>query len=145
MITVSRVANASRGELLCITYELFLEKVKLAMEKQGEEREIIAKKAIDIVQMLAGDLNFNYAISHDLFKVYVYVQGLLIQNKHTEKLEEAYKLMEKLYVSFEEISKNEKNSSPSIQNAEAIYAGMTYGRGNLNEISLETKKRGFEA
>ena len=145
MITVSNVVNAPKGQLLCITYELFLEKVQQAIEAKGEERNLIAKKAINIIQMLAGDLDFNYEISRDLFRIYVYVQGLLIQNKYTEKLEEAYRLMEKLYIGFKEAAKQEKNTAPSIQNAEVIYAGMTYGKGSLNEVSLENRRRGFEA
>lgn len=145
MITVSSVANASRGQLLCITYELLLERIELAKQKEGQARKIEAKKAIDIVQMLVGDLNFDIEISKELFRIYVYVQGLLIQSKHTEKLEEAYKLIEKLYVAFKEITKNETQNKPSIQNAEVIYAGMTYGKNDLNEISLGNSKRGFEA
>lgn len=145
MITVSSVANASRGQLLCITYELLLEKIELAKQKEGKARTVEAKKAIDIVQMLVGDLDFNIAISKELFRIYVYVQGLLVQSKYTEKLEEAYKLIEKLYVAFKEITKNEAQNKPSIQNAEVIYAGMTYGKNDLNEMSLGSNKRGFEA
>lgn len=150
MITVSNVVNATRGQLLCITYELLLEKIELARQKEGQERKVEAKKAIDIVQMLAGDLDFNVAISRDLFRIYVYVQGLLIQSKDLHKLEEAYRLIEKIYVGFKEAVKQEemqqgKAGTPSIQNAEVIYAGMTYGKGNLNEISLGSNNRGFEA
>lgn len=39
MITVSTIANASRGELLCITYEILLENIKAAEGNTGEERE----------------------------------------------------------------------------------------------------------
>ena len=53
--------------------------------------------------------------------------------------------MEKLYIGFKEAAKQEKNTAPSIQNAEVIYAGMTYGKGSLNEVSLENRRRGFEA
>lgn len=144
-ITVSRVANASRGELLCITYELLLERIKNAGQKEGEERKIESKKAIEIIQMLVADLDFNIEISKELFRIYVYVQGLLIQSKAREGFDEAYKLIEKLYVAFKEIAEKEEQSKPSIQNAEVIYAGMTYGKNNLNEISLGSNKRGFEA
>lgn len=148
MITVSNVVNATKGQLLCITYELLLEKIELAKQKEGQERKIESKKAIDIIQMLAGDLDFKVPISRDLFKIYVYVQGLLIQGKDLHKLEEAYNLIEKIYVGFKEAVKQEeieKTGTPSIQNAEVIYAGMTYGKGNLNEISLGNNNRGFEA
>ncbi|WP_054742739.1 flagellar protein FliS [Cellulosilyticum ruminicola] len=144
-ITVCSVVNASRGELLCITYELLLERIKSAGQKEGKERKIESKKAIEIIQMLVADLDFEIEISKELFKIYVYVQGLLIQSKTSEGFEEAYKLIEKLYTAFKEITEREEQSKPSMQNAEVIYAGMTYGRNNLNEISLESNRRGFEA
>lgn len=149
MITVSTVANATKGELLCITYELFLEKVKLAQQSTEEESEKAVQRAIDIIQMLAGDLDFNIEISKELFRVYVYVQGLLIQSKASRakamKLEEAYGLMEKIYLGFKEAVKKEEVGGPSIQNAEVIYAGMTYGKSSLNEISTQDTQRGFKA
>ena len=77
MITVSNVVNASKGELLCITYELFLEQIELA--KKSEEpagRKQAIQKAIKIIQMLVKDLNFEYELSKELFSLYVYVQGL---------------------------------------------------------------------
>lgn len=144
MITVSNVANASKGQLLCITYELLLEKIDSAKQKEGQARVAEAKKAIDIVQMLVGDLDFNVDIAKELFRIYVYVQGLLVNGKNTDKLEEAYKLIEKIYLGFKEACKNEEANRPSIQNAEMIYAGMTYGKGTLNEVSLENNRRGFE-
>ncbi len=149
MITVSSVANASRGQLLCITYELLLERIQSARQKEGQERKLEAKKAIDVLQMLVSDLDFNIEISKELFRIYVYVQGLLIQSKDSQKLEEAYKLIEKIYMGFKEAVEKEEVkkevSQPSIRNAEVIYAGMTYGKGSLNEISLESNNRGFEA
>lgn len=144
-ITVSSVANASKGELLCITYELLLERIKNAGQKEGNERKIESKKAVEIIQMLVADLDFSIEISKELFRIYVYVQGLLIQSKASEGFDEAYKLIEKLYSAFKEIAEKEEKSKPSMQNAEVIYAGMTYGKNNLNEISLGSNRRGFEA
>lgn len=146
MATVSSVVNASRGELLCITYELLLEAIELSEKSQDvEERRKHIKKAIEIIQMLVGDLNFEYELSKELFRIYVYVQGLLVNAKKNEQLEEAYRLIKKLYGGFKKVAEQEEGKKPSMENAEAIYAGFTYGRDCINEMSVGSENRGFKA
>lgn len=145
MITVSSVANATRGELLCITYEILLENIKLAQLEVGEKRKDKLKKGVEVIQLLTEDLDFEIALSKELFSLYVYVQGLLVKDKSEEEIDRAYSIIDRIYQSFLEISKNEMSSGPSMQNAEVVYAGMTYGRDDLNEISLKDVTRGFKA
>lgn len=145
MITVSSVANATRGELLCITYEILLENIKRAQLEVGEKRKDKLKKGVEVIQLLTEDLDFEIALSKELFSLYVYVQGLLVKDKSEEEIDRAYSIIDRIYQSFLEISKNEMSSGPSMQNAEVVYAGMTYGRDDLNEISLKDVTRGFKA
>ncbi len=145
MITVSNIANASRGELLCITYEMLLENIKVAEESTGEEREKYLKKSIEIIQMLVGDLNFEFDLSKELFRIYVYVQGLLVNAKNSEPIVEAYKLISKLYEGFKKAKEKEILTNKSIDNAEVVYAGLTYGPNDLNELSMIQPNRGFKA
>ena len=144
MVTVSTIANASRGELLCITYEILLENIKNARENTGKQRQDYLKKSIEVVQILAGDLNFEFDLSKELFSIYIYVQGVLINAKTDEKIEEAYQLISKLYESFKEVSKRENEARPSIDNAEIVYAGLTYGPHHLNELSMKEANRGYK-
>lgn len=146
MITVSNIVNASRGELLCITYELLLERIELAIKsEEADERKKHIYKAIEVVQMLAGDLDFEIELSKELFRIYVYVQGLLINAKENDKLEEAYKLIDKIYQAYKKITEEEVNKRPSMQNTEAIYAGLTYGKSSINEMTIGGENRGFKA
>ena len=146
MVTVSSVVNASKGELLCITYELLLEAIELGEKSQDvEERKRHIRKAIEIIQMLVGDLNFEYELSKELFRIYVYVQGLLVNAKKNEQLEEAYRLINKLYEGFKKVAEQEGAKKPSMENAEAIYAGFTYGKDSIHEISVGRENRGFKA
>lgn len=145
MITVSTIANASRGELLCITYEMLLENIKVAEESTGEEREKYLKKSIEIIQMLVGDLNFEFDLSKELFRIYVYVQGLLVNAKNSEPIVEAYKLISKLHEGFKKAKEKEIPTNKSIDNAEVVYAGLTYGPNDLNELSMIQPNRGFKA
>lgn len=145
MVTVASIAQASRGELLCLTYELLLEQIKLAIESEADEQKRYIDKGIRIIRMLVGDLNFEIELSSELFRIYVYVQGLLIQGKSIEKLQEAYGLIEKIYEAFKKITQEERDKKVSIQNAEMIYAGLTYGKNEVQEMVLKDHNRGFKA
>jgi len=145
MITVSKIANASRGELLCITYELLLEQIEMAIKSEESERKKHIEKSIQIIRMLVGDLDFEVSLSSELFRIYVYVQGLLIQAKTNQKLEEAYGLMHKIYDAFKKIAEEEDDKQPSMQNAEVVYAGLTYGKLDIKETTVQDYNRGFKA
>lgn len=146
MVTVSNVVNASKGELLCITYELLLEEIEMAQKSQEvDDRKRHIQKAIKIVQMLAKDLNYEAEIANDLFRLYVYVQGLLINARRNDKLEEAYKLIHTIYEGYKKITEQEESKKPSMENAETIYAGLTYGRASINEMAIGEYNRGFKA
>jgi flagellar protein FliS len=146
MVTVSTIANATQGELLCITYEMFLYNIEEALKTSGESRDEYIMRALDIIRTLAGDLNFEMVIAQDLFKLYIYVQGILItRNVTDEKLEHAYKIIDVIYKGFLQICDKTLEASPSMKNAEAIYAGMTYSKSDLNEMVIRDNNRGFRA
>ncbi len=148
MITVSSVANASQGELLCIIYELLLKRFNQIKASEGKTRKMHIEEAIYILKVLVEGLNFEFDIAHDLFRLYVYVQGLLLSYEvKNEKIEEAYSIIYKLYKGFKEaaIKEKEKDAKPSMKNIQEIYAGITYNKGQLNEMVVEEVNRGFRA
>ena len=64
-----------------------------------------------------------------------------------EEIEAARKVVVKLGKSFREVAKTDKSESV-MENAQQIYAGMTYGKGlNLDEtlINPAFENRGFRA
>ena len=65
----------------------------------------------------------------------------LYQN-HTEGIEEAEKILKRLYAAFCEAAKSD-TSGPLMTNTQQVYAGITYGRSNLNESYIEDGHRGF--
>ena len=146
MITVSNVANASRGELLCITYQLLLEQIEKLIEADNkEDRKPYKEKSVEIIKMLAGDLNFDYELSHQLFHLYVYVQGLIIKGTQKEAFEEAYSLVDKIYQAYKKVTDEEEDKKAVMQNTEVVYAGLTYSKNNVNELKIEDHNRGFKA
>ncbi len=146
LITVSAIANASQGELLCITYEMFLHHIEQAVKEVEENKTECIHKAIEVIKTLVQDLNFELPIAQELLRLYVYMQGVLLEYEVTdEKLEHVHQTMEMIYKGFLEVTSQEAQSPPSMANAEAIYAGITYGRSDLNEMVISDKNRGFKA
>lgn len=145
MVTVSSLVNASRGQLLCMTYELLLEQIQSAAHGLVEERKRAVEKAVKIIGILAGDLDYTYELSHELFRLYVYVQGLLIKGKSKADFEEAYRLIAKLHEAYMQVAKEEKDPTPVMQSAQAIYSGLTYGRSCKDELYITGEERGFKA
>lgn len=146
MITVSSIANASEVELLCKTYEILMEDIKESIGKDYLERVKYIEHAKKVLKVLSGNLDFKYELANDLFDIYIYIQNLLINSfKIDSKLEEAYKLIDTIYQGYLQNEKNEKIKKPSIANAQSVYAGMTYGKGQLSEFTLEDNNRGYKA
>lgn len=138
----ARVAQANRSELVVIIYELFL----LAMDEaeanfaKGELSEGVKciKRAEGFVQELMGSLDHRYAIAEELMRLYRYVYEQLIFSVIRQKMvngETVREVMGKLKEAFVKVAK-EDTSGPVMENTQQIYAGLTYGRGSLNEVLL---------
>ena len=95
---------------------------------------------------LIGSLNFAYEISSNLYALYVFCKNELARTLYENRmdgLEEADKVMRRLYHSFAEAAKQD-TSAPIMSNTQQIYAGMTYGRNQLNENDMDyDRQRGF--
>ena len=66
--------------------------------------------------------------------------------RDSERFAHATHVMERLLPSFREVAKQD-TSEAVMKNVQQIYAGLTYGRGSLNETIGDDigKNRGFEA
>jgi len=67
----------------------------------------------------------------------------MIQRK-PDSLESAVSVLQKLLTGFEGVSK-EDTSGPMMRNTQQLYAGLTYGKGTLNETYIDPndRSRGF--
>ena len=98
---------------------------------------------------LRRSLNFKYAISYELERLYKYVNeklALAITKRQPVDFESVENVMQKLGKSFAEIAKQDK-SAPIMQNSQKVYAGLTYGKNSLNEVFFDKNQasRGFKA
>lgn len=149
----ARITQASRSELVVILYEMTLLKIEEA-EKSYLDNDLTnfdkeLKGAQKYVSELMAALDYRYKISYDLLSLYLYtnkhiITAIVKQNPLT--LQTAKVILMKLLTGFEEVSKADK-SGPMMRNTQQLYAGLTYGKGTLNETFIDpnNKSRGFIA
>ena len=148
-----RVSQASPCELVVIMYDIILDDVKNAKEAKasGNDKQYQADlvHAGKFVNELMDSLDFSEPISFRLMSLYMYVNKMLIKARVSRKwdsLNDVEMVIEKLRAGFDGI-KNQDTTGPVMQNVQQVYAGLTYGKGKLNETYLNAQdfNRGFNA
>ena len=148
-----RISQASKTELIVIMYDIILEDIKTAKEALHEgNKEQFAhelKHAGRIINELMGVLDYTYPISYRLMSLYIFLNKQLIDAKREQDenmLNDAADILGTLRDGFSSISALDF-SGPLMQNTQQVYAGLTYGKGTLNETCLDPsqRSRGFMA
>lgn len=149
----ARVTQANRSELVVVIYEAVLASIaegkRCPAEEQIEEARLEISRARSLITELMGSLDMQYGISHYLRQLYIFAYHELchgIAMRQPELFDHASDIFEKLLPSFQEVAKQD-DSEAVMQNVQTIYAGLTYGRGTLNEtigVEVDTN-RGFQA
>ena len=145
-----KITNASPTEIIVILYDLaikYLEEAEVAYKAsnhEGYRKECL--NAQKVLGDLVGALNFDYEISLPLYRIYEYIEKEInnaVIKKDVTILANCKRFLTSLQDSFEKISKEDKNG-PMMDNAQAVYAGLTYGKGTLNEsVAAGTSSRGY--
>lgn len=136
-----KISQSSKSQLVVLTYEIiinYLESAQKAFEQgQTEDFQFNIKKAKQFVDNLLSSLDVKYKLALELMSIYLFVNKSLqevVSKNNIEKLNAVIGIIEKLKLGFYEISKEDK-SGPSFKNAPKVYAGLTYGKGKLNEYT----------
>lgn len=144
-----RLSQCNKGELIVIMYDIvfaYLEEAKAAYEKNeyvGYKEAI--KKAQSVIDALIHALDFKYELSKELYRLYMYCKQTLAKAIYQNRLDgiaETEKILRSLYTSFCEVAKTDA-SGPLMSNTQQVYAGITYGRLELNENCIDDSHRGF--
>ena len=146
-----RLSNCNRGQMIVIIYDIFFaytEGAKACLESgDAAGFKENTRRAENVLTELQDTLDFKYEISKSLFPIYDYCKRLIAMAviKHAEpELSEAESHMKKLYEAFK-VAAAADTSEPIMEHSEAVTAGLTYGRGYLNEASQAEPSRGFWA
>lgn len=129
-----------------INYEIifaYLDDAKKAyQEEKWEEFKVALRKAQNSIGELMQTLNFSYEISKNLYQIYVFCKDSLaaaMYKRSLTEIENAEKMLRKLYQSFCKVAETD-SSAPMMKNTQQVYAGYTYGKGDLVENCQELDK-----
>ncbi len=146
---ISKITQANRSELVVVIFELMLDSISLARNAFAEEDLELAekelKRAQGFLQEMRGSLDFQYEISANLASLYRYVNEQFVKSivrRRDVNLESCERVLKGLMESFQEVAKQD-NSEPVMKNTQQVYAGLTYGKGTLNEIAIDVNDRGY--
>lgn len=145
-----RITSANKSELIVIMYDMFHQDISEAIEYCLDGNMVDMKNQIRrtraILSELINALDRQYEIANNLYSIYRFVERQIIESdvkRSVDGLREADRLMSMLGKSFREVAKQDTDKA-IMENTESVYAGMTYGRNNLNENSM-TLNRGILA
>ncbi len=147
-----RISQANKSQLVVILYELFFFYVEEAQASyaEGNVSDYVSElgKAHDCLNELIGSLNYEQELAQSLLQFYFYVSahiGAAIGSRKTEPLQDPVRLMRRHYEIYKADAAND-TSGPVMGHAQTVYAGLTYGKNDLN-VSREdgSGKRGFYA
>ena len=144
-----KITNASPTGIIVILYDLAIEYIEEAKkslnESDHENAKIQCTNAGRVLGDLISSLDFSYGISFPLFRIYEYVSkevSMAVIKNDGSNLGECVRLLLSLKDSFEQVAKQD-TSGPAMNNTETVYAGLTYGKGTLNESTAVSSKRGY--
>lgn len=142
-----RITQANKSGLIVILYEMYLTYLEDAFAAEADRMEFreAIRKARGCINELMNSLDFEYEISYQLLRLYVYVNKQMAAadvRGSDAPLVECRKIMSRLAEAYREISK-EDNSGPVMEHAQTVYAGLTYGKGKLTESLVHEGNRGF--
>ncbi|MCR5654538.1 MAG: flagellar protein FliS [Lachnospiraceae bacterium] len=144
-----RITQASRTELVVITYEMFLVYIDDAKKDftNGDQKafRLNIQRARGCLKELMDSLNYDYEFAGNLLSLYVYIsKQLVMADLHNDPLplEETIKIISKLRDAYAAIS-NEDKEGPVMENAQTVNSGLTYSKTGLNVSVSGTDNRGF--
>ena len=145
-----RISQDNRSSLIVTMYDILLAYLADAEEAFSAEKAADFKDALrhadKVLIQLQDSLNFKYAPADTLYALYVYCREELALSmvKHDlTGIGHAKTVLGDLREGFFKAAAKD-TSEPLMHNTQQVYAGMTYGKNNLNESFQESEaSRGF--
>ena len=142
-----RISQANKSEMTVILYEMYLVYLDEAIHSKDDRQKMrgAIKNARGCISEFMQSLDFNYELSYYLLRLYVYVNkemaGADVRGD-VESLKICKKIMTELMEAYREVGKAD-TTGPVMENTQAVYAGLTYGKGELTESLAHQGNRGF--
>lgn len=148
-----RVSQANVSGLAVILYDMtidYLEEGRKHYEEESPGRfELCMKQAQSALQELMGMSRVQSQTGVDLMQLYLFIDRQILMSivkQMPVNVEECIGYLKRLRTSFQVISEQDQDA-PLMERTQQVYAGLTYGKGCLNEVRdpLEETTRGLQA
>lgn len=145
-----RITQANKTQLIVILYDMTLVYLEDALEafekKEDKEYKWNIERAKDCIDELINSLHPEYEIAGILKSLYFFYKRELTTaavQKKKELIQPVMQMIQELKESYAQVSAQD-TSAPIMENAQTIYAGLTYGKTSLNvDLSDQGTNRGF--
>ncbi len=147
-----RISQANPVSMITVLYDMtivYLGDARAFLEKK-REKEFVRElhRAQDCLMELSNSLNMKYEPAPALHKLYLYMHKELakaIVASSAEPLAQPESILKRLRDAYLELEKT-GSFEPVMDNAQQIYAGLTYGKNSLIEsLAQPVNNRGFLA
>lgn len=134
-----RISQANSTEMIVILYEMllcYIEESEEALKAEDAEglREA-ARKARGCLNELLESLHMEYAPAPELKRLYMFCLRRLAHSeykKDASALDEIRRIVKPLHDAYQQIAA-QNGQGPVMNNSQAVYAGLTYGKNTLTE------------
>lgn len=145
-----RISQANSTEMVVILYEMTLQYLTDAEEsaKQGDFAIYLGavRRARGCIEELLQSLHLEYEPAPVLRQLYLFCLRRLAQAEvriHPELLQEVSGVIKPLCDAYRQIAA-QNTAGPVMQNAQVVYAGLTYGKNTLTEnMADQSMNRGM--
>lgn len=149
----NRIANANDAQLVAIVYEGLIDTINSAIEhmREGNKEKLnySVNKAREILAELLATLQGDSEIANNLRSLYMYVNKIVTEaniKEEESKLKEAIKVLNPLLEAWQELGEKDEVAASSTpgnipSSRPTIVAGMTYGKGKLNDYVINNEDR----
>lgn len=133
-----RISQANATEMIVILYDMILQYLEDAgelAEKDFAGYQAAVRRAGACIQELLRSLHMEYEPAGTLRQLYLFCIRRLSQaelHRHPELLEEVSEVLIPLRDAYGQIA-GQNTDGPVMQNAQTVYAGLTYGKNTLTE------------
>ena len=145
-----KITQANSTELIVILYDMILVYMKEAEEfwvqKNQEEYARSIQKIRNCIGELMNSLDLQYEMARNMYSLYVFFLKELVKAEIKEDgvtyIKNCQPMIESLRDAYNMVAMENK-TGPLMQNTQTVYAGLTYGKKDINTNLEQLSNRGF--
>lgn len=142
-----KITQANATELIVILYDMILVYIKEAGEfwdsDNKEEYARSLQKIRNCIGELMDSLDLQYEMARNMYSLYVFfLKELVKAEKGISYVKGFQPMIESLRNAYNTVALENK-TGPLMQNTQTVYAGLTYGKKDVNVNLEQLSNRGF--